>query len=808
MSPKSKSQNTLLRLIYLGFITALVILTLAIFLLSQQTPPASASHLSDYETRKAQLLTLAGQPFVDDPMGNVETDLDGYNFTAINALDCPTSIDNSNGWSIEMRTGGRPFMNFDDIEINGTSWMLDHCTPGSSGISQTVINNHYNAGKTVNRMWFTHVFTEQVGNTLTTTYPTVLVMTPDGFFNVAGAQAPKRLGAATRIGFIGEPFDDLSDYIQHIDEVSIFVIDNDTLRIVYNIHSEAGEGVLELELKWDAVNEQPELYFRSAHAIRSSLPQPAYQLGFVGFDFMKGPTLSGLRAEYNTPEGGIQAFHDGRTVFLVHANGSIIRNLLISPIMTDTVVREDIATEVTPGSKMVLDQPQNVSYYFSKFPEPSYEQRTDLVLKLVSSTVPAIDLRRSQKSVDLDDPNPEANETVNVFYATEMSKTQVYEFSYILSVAAEDFEHLYSARRRGVVFISDRSESWSRLYFLALDAALTPLGVPTPLTDQMIADPHHPSASANGQSIIFDTDEYRLIAPTQRIYTLDLNSSAIRRLTIDPYGASNDNAPSFNSGGSLFSIITNRLGTPTRLVTASVVTGLGGGAGQPIAIAHDADWCHEINQITYADSGGLYVLDITTNNTTSIVTRTDILNPRFSPTCDQIAYAATSGLWIVETNGNNNHQVLSDASHPTWVDNDHLIFQGASNGNTDVYLLTISTGVTSTLTTDIASDSEPVYVKAVGPTIAIESLADGSQTCQMLEVSGFVASAGIPVVTVNGLPAIVEGDEWSITMSLILGATTLTAIVMDSDTALTSQDEINITIVEHCIYLPAILKDS
>ena len=257
-------------------------------------------------------------------------------------------------------------------------------------------------------------------------------MTPDGFFNVAGAQSPELQGAATRIGFVvGEPFGS-NDYLQHVDEVNITVINDHTLLIVYSIHSEAGEGVLELELGWDATNERPELRFRSAHATRSSLPQDVNELGFAGLNFMKGPTLSGLLSQFGTPEGGIETFHDGRTLFLVHANGSITRNLLISPILTDTVARETIAENIIPGSKIVLDQPQNVANYFSKFPTPGYEERTDLILKLTASSVEQVGLKRAQKSVDLSDVNPEANETVNVFYATEMTKGQLYEFSYIL----------------------------------------------------------------------------------------------------------------------------------------------------------------------------------------------------------------------------------------------------------------------------------------------------------------------------------------------------------------------------------------
>ena len=164
MSVNSNVKNVVA---YLGrfsivIICALTILIASIFLLSHHTPSAIASHPSDYETRKAQVLTDATQAFVDDPMRNVETALDMQPFDQINKLNCSKPIDNPNGWSVEMRTGGRPFLNFDTIEINGMVWIPEPCIQGSSNISPSIIDNHYDDGKTVNRMWSILVYLKGV----------------------------------------------------------------------------------------------------------------------------------------------------------------------------------------------------------------------------------------------------------------------------------------------------------------------------------------------------------------------------------------------------------------------------------------------------------------------------------------------------------------------------------------------------------------------------------------------------------------------------------------------------------------------
>ena len=785
----------LLATIVLGILSIII---MVLFLMNSHFHVVDAASLDDYESRKERLKEEANQPFVDDPMRNVETALDKESFEDINELDCPKPIDNSDGWSVIMRTGGRPFMNFDSIEINGSEWTLERCVKGGSDIPQHIIDEHYDAGKGVNRMWFIHP--SQNG------YPIVLVMTPDGFFNVGGSSSPKLQGAAARIGFIGEPFGD-NDFQQHVDEVNISVVDDDTLLIIYNIHSEAGEGVMELELKWDSTNESPELNFRSAHVIRTDFEHEATEFGFAGFNFMKGPTLSGKKSQSGTPEGGIEAFHDGRTLFLVHANGSISRNLLISPILTDTIVREEIANNIISSSKIVLDQPQDIENYFSKFPVPSYDERADLILKLVASSVDSVNLIRAQKSVDLSDINPEANETVNVFYSAEMSQGELYEFSYQLLVAAEDFERQYTARHQGIVFVSDRLEDWSRLYFLALDNNFSPIGLPIPLTDVTISDPHNLGASADGKFIVFDADESEG-SDHRRIYSLDLLSGAVRRLTVDPYGDSRDERPSLSGDGSQFSMITNRHGT-SNFTIEDVKRGVGGGNGNEIGAASYANWCHVRNEIVYSKSNGLFIYDVEGENHTTILSMTGIQKPRFSPNCEKITYRRSSGIWIVDSDGSNYEQVVENADHPAWIDEDHLLFQRTHNGNTDIYLLTISSLEIERLITNMAVDSEPVFVRAIEPSISIESPTDGFvvQLCHRVQLSGYITSAGIPSVTVNGRPAIIEGDRWKIAMYPNLNINSIVAEVTDSGTGLTSKDEIKIEVFEPCnIYLPALLK--
>jgi uncharacterized Zn-binding protein involved in type VI secretion len=163
-----------------------------------------------------------------------------------------------------------------------------------------------------------------------------------------------------------------------------------------------------------------------------------------------------------------------------------------------------------------------------------------------------------------------------------------------------------------------------------------------------------------------------------------------------------------------------------------------------------------------------------------------------------------SGVWAVHNDGINNRQLLTNGDNPVWVDEDHLIVQIAANSNSDLYLLTISATVTNTLTTDPGMDTEPAYVKAIGPAVMIKSPTN-PWSCTTAMASGFVASVGVPDVKLNGISATIQGDEWSVPLNLSAGIHTLTVTVTDSATGMSSQDQIT-THFEKCVFLPLILK--
>ena len=150
------SPKSIRRLYQLAVISLCASLLTHFLFLNRPVTEVALSQSSEYEARKAQLLTKAAQSFVDDPNRNVETELDGQSFQEINKLACPKPVNIPRGWSIEMRTGGRPFMNFDSININGNPWTLVQCTPGTSTITQPMLDAHYAAGKRVNRLWLVH----------------------------------------------------------------------------------------------------------------------------------------------------------------------------------------------------------------------------------------------------------------------------------------------------------------------------------------------------------------------------------------------------------------------------------------------------------------------------------------------------------------------------------------------------------------------------------------------------------------------------------------------------------------------------
>ena len=225
-----------------------------------------------------------------------------------------------------------------------------------------------------------------------------------------------------------------------------------------------------------------------------------------------------------------------------------------------------------------------------------------------------------------------------------------------------------------------------------------------------------------------------------------------------------------------------------------------------ITTALGADWCHAHNEIAYVDGAGLYVWNVDTITSTSILTGIYARKPRFSPSCDQITYVGTTGVWIVGIDGSNNTQILTNADYPDWIDENHILFQREVGGNADIYLYSISTTITTQLTTNLASDTEPTFVKAFGPSISIEAPITGTHQCNPVLISGFVASEGIPTVTVNGTPATVVGDQWFVSLMLNAVTNSVSAQVVDSATGLLDQDEINVD-RGYCVFIPSVWKE-
>ena len=783
----------------LAMIVALLAILSLQYFLSEQVAAAATGN-SDYGSRKALLLVKATGDFVDDPTRDVETDLDKQDFDKLNEMTCPKIIDDQNNWTIEARAGGRPFLEFGDIFVDGTPWPIEQCTPGSSGIPTATITTHYQT-RGVNRLWIVHKVND-------THFPIIVSLTPDGFFNVSGSDAPMLQGSAFRSGFIGKPFSADEDYVQHVKNVNIKVVNMNKLIITYDVISQAGEGVLELTVYWNNSTNQPEFSFRSAHAVRQNLTDTLPMLGFGGFNFMRGPTLHGLQSVYGTPQGGIESFHDSRTAFLVHKDGHIQRNLLTPPVLISTVVSTSMESGVTVGAELILDQPQNIEHYFSKEPTNSlYQQRTDLLMRLTSSTAVSHTVYHFQKSVILSEENPEANETVNLFFATEMEKGVLHEFGYTLDVAAEDFDTLYSARQQGVVFVSTAEESTDKLFFLPLDANFTPMGDAIPLTDGVISDVHNVSVSANGRYLIFDADTYKsplIFQTNQRVHVLDLLTGAIRRLTVDPSGGSNDKQGSLSGDGTQFAYISNRTGT-NRLTIGQTSSGQGSGYGSHKANALDADWCQTQNEIVYTHDSGIFLYDGVAEDSTPVLPGSGFTAPKFSPNCDRIAYVLAGDVKLVNRDGLSNTLKLNNADFPSWIDDNHLLVQKGVG----LVLLAIDTGITQTIATNIPVDESPVFVPALNPSISIESPANNAQStwCES-KLLGFVQSQGIPTVTVRGETAKVYGDQWAINILLQPGTNTLQATVIDSATMLTDTQSIDIEFVlDQCyLYLPNVMK--
>jgi len=655
------------------------------------TVPARAA--DTYELRRDALVVTS---FAADHCSATVSVLDSRSFAELNQLTGPKIIDNPGGWSVEARTGGRPFLCLDEISVGSAPVPFDPAGfgPGTSGIPQSELDAHFALGKTVNRLWLTH---EADGG-----YPIVVVLTPDGFLNLAGAEAPRLLGAAVRTGFIGPPFaayDGQEELEQHLERLDITVVDDAALVLLLDVHSEAGEGVLELELRWDPAFEQPILRARSAR-----LPDETTRLGLAGLDLLRGPTLYGLLDVCGSYSGGIEAFHDGRSVLVRRPGEPIVQSLLVPPVSTSEVVRDDLASDIGVGTRIMMDQPQGATGYFSKHPAVAYEDRADLVLRLLASTSSTVTVERAQVSVDLADPNPEANETVNVLLAVPSTALQLEQHAFEVTLGAEDIEAGFSEVLRGVVYVASGS-----LYFLPLDADHAPAGPARPLTDAVITDPRRPAVSADGRLVIFDADGSSS-ETRQRVFLLDLLRGTVRRLTVDPTGTSNDMAPSLSGDGTRFAMATSRRGSLV-IDRESVATGYSCGSGASTLPGADADWSHARNELAVTSGTALSLFDDGTSISTPLVARAGARSPAFSPDGNQIAYAADTGLYVVHRDGTGDAQVLGDGEHPTWADDDTLIVHRTVSSETDLWVVDVATGAADQLTPADGVDClEPAHV--------------------------------------------------------------------------------------------------
>jgi hypothetical protein len=684
---------------------------------SEAPSPAPGLVTAPYEDRIGELPVRAAQGFVDDPNREITTTLDGKPYDQLNELDCAKPIDNSSGWSVEFRIGGRPFTCFDEIEINGAPWEMDTSlyTPGNSSIDQCTICYHL-ARKGVNRFWFVHRTNTRAR------YATVVVMTADGMLNACGAYDDMQQGSAVRLGFIGEPWHSEQDYQQHVDKVSLQVIDDDTLIVTYNVHSEAGEGVLEATLKWIPDSQTPEVHIRSAHAVRSTLAPEPLLIGFAGLDFMKGPTLWG------------KAFHDGLSAFVEDPVLGVARNLLVPPLRAHAVVREDLAPQVSPGARLILDQPQGAPGYFGKILTPAYDARADFELVYDGGTAEPVRARRAQKAVLLDDVNPEANETVNLFYAAEMGVGAVHEFSTTLKVVAEDAELRNAPTGRQVVYVGWDSPTGNRLYSLALDADLRPAGEATPLTDAVIADPRRPSAYTDPQRstahaeryVLFDADDYvggGQHDARQRVYVYDLWRGTLRKLS-DGGEGEQICATANGAGTGLAWIVRGDEGDSLRVGRMLPGFGertvvLGGRVGS-------ADWSPTRDEIAYTvvADGRAHLrmiharsLDLITTALT-LTAEVGLRDARFSPDGEVIAYVTDAGVFLAprESDGAGAALVLAGDNWrwPTWVDGSHIVLHRRLGGTRcELCLFDRASGSVSSLVEYVCPVGSAVFLPMV-----------------------------------------------------------------------------------------------
>jgi len=329
-------------------------------------------------------------------------------------------------------------------------------------------------------------------------------------------------------------------------------------------------------------------------------------------------------------------------------------------------------------------------------------------------------IRRAQIEVNKFGPNPEADETANLWFSSEMLQGQLVEFRYVALVDAQDYPSLNRQESTGIVYVGDDG-GISRLFFLPCCNPSSG-STPQPLTDGFIANPKFPSASVGGCLVAFEA------APTlgsdgRRIFSLDLLNGAIKRLTVDqgPNQSSNDFHPVFNLDGSRFAMITTRSGSNTSLNVEDSFIGLSGGQGTVVVSgttgvgASDADWSHGRNEIAFTDLFGRISTVDPVSKIIKVVGSGN--NPRFSPGGEKIGYLSANSLFVMDRDGGNNHSIPNAGGVPaqgdlTWVDDHTIAMPRTVGGNTNIYLIDTNTSASVKLTVG-STDTNPTFVRCI-----------------------------------------------------------------------------------------------
>lgn len=660
---------------------------------------------SPFTHMRAELASRAAEPWSPQHCAATETGLDRKSFAELNAIRGLKLVDRPHGWSVEARVGGRPFHCFTTLrigaeEVHASAADFD---PSPTAIARAELEDHFVSGKQVNRLWFLH-------STASGDYPVTVVFTADGFMVVGGARSPMLLGTTLRTGVIGEPFGDL-DYAQHVEDVVLRELGADTLELTYRVDSEAAVAAVEATLRWDPARAAPTLAFRTALVARTG-----GRLGFVGGNALRGPVVHGLLDACGepAPQGGIAAFHDVRSAFVALPDGRFVRDLLVPPLSDAAVSRTRLVDELPAGGRVILDQSQHVPHgYFSRHPGVAYRDRADVVITLVRPPPSPVSVERAQVAVDLGSTNPEANETVNVYLATELGRGELVDVEYTVDVAAADFAKAFDQLAQGVVFVDVGPDGNGHIALLPVDDELEATAEPQPLTGPAVVDPRRPSASADGRWIAFDAED---VAGRGRrgVHILDRRSGDVRRLTVDPESETSfDRAPSLDANARRVAFVTNRRGGRTRAVVADVAGGLGCGFGEELGCAEHAALDPSGHRLARICDGAVTVQELDGSLMTVVSAHMGARDVVFSPDGSKLVFASDSGVWVADLHGGGERRVTTDGEAPAWVGSGSLVVERSEPGETDLFAIDLEAGAARRLTPLDGRDArEPWFVGA------------------------------------------------------------------------------------------------